>query len=207
MGQGRILVLEHIYILKQEWHRALDMITPIPETNKLSCVIFWVVLWRMVFNSRRFKTLCLFHLHRRVDASTRLWRWNSVPKRRLLNTIRRTWMRIFESTCLWRWNSVPKRRLLNTIRRIWMRIFASICLWRWKRQCSETSAIKQHTPDLDANFRIHLPMKMEQTQCSETSAIKHHTPENNPKCYTRHTEYGESFKSRTNKLFCTDLIY
>jgi hypothetical protein len=26
-----------------------------------------------------------------------------------------------------------------------------------------------------------LPMKMEQAQCSETSAIKHHTPENNPK--------------------------
>jgi hypothetical protein len=26
---------------------------------------------------------------------------------------------------------------------------------------------------------------MEQTQCSETSAIKHHTPENNPKDYTR----------------------
>jgi hypothetical protein len=33
-----------------------------------SCVIFWVVLWRKVFNSRRFGTLCLFHLHRRVDA-------------------------------------------------------------------------------------------------------------------------------------------
>jgi hypothetical protein len=27
-------------------------------------------------------------------------------------------------------------------------------------------------------------MKIEQTQCSETSAIKHHTPENNPKGYT-----------------------
>jgi hypothetical protein len=44
--------------------------------------------------------------------------------------------------------------------------------------------------------RIHLPMKMEQTQCSETSAIKHHTLENNPKGYTRHTEHGESLKSR-----------
>jgi hypothetical protein len=42
-------------------------------------------------------------------------------------------------------------------------------------------------------------MKMEQTQCSETSAIKHHTPENNPKGYTRHTEHGESLKSRTIK--------
>jgi hypothetical protein len=31
----------------------------------------------------------------------------------------------------------------------------------------------------------HLPMKMEQTQCSETSAIKNHTLENNPKDYTQ----------------------
>jgi hypothetical protein len=28
-------------------------------------------------------------------------------------------------------------------------------------------------------------MKMEKTQCSETSAIKHHTPGNNPKDYTQ----------------------
>jgi hypothetical protein len=34
----------------------------------MSCVTFWVVLRRMVFNSRRFGTLCLFHLHRQVDA-------------------------------------------------------------------------------------------------------------------------------------------
>jgi hypothetical protein len=39
-------------------------------------------------------------------------------------------------------------------------------------------------------------MKMEQTQCSETSAIKHHTPGNNPKDYTQHLEHGESLKSR-----------
>jgi hypothetical protein len=70
-------------------------------------VIFWVVPWGVVFNSRRFRTLCLFHLHRRVDMKwakskgvwlvsaklevnqtkdTRLWRWNrrSVLKHRLL---------------------------------------------------------------------------------------------------------------------------
>jgi hypothetical protein len=29
--------------------------------------IFWVVSRRVVFNSRRFGTRCLFHLHRRVD--------------------------------------------------------------------------------------------------------------------------------------------
>jgi hypothetical protein len=51
----------------------------------MSCVTSCVVLRHMVFNSRRFGTLCLCHLHRRVFlASTRLWRWNrhSVPKRR-----------------------------------------------------------------------------------------------------------------------------
>jgi hypothetical protein len=31
---------------------------------------------------------------------------------------------------------------------------------------------------------------------NETSDIKHHTPENNPKVYTRHSEHGESLKSR-----------
>jgi hypothetical protein len=40
----------------------------ITGTILLSCVTFWVVLRRMVFNSRRFGTMCLFHLHRRVDA-------------------------------------------------------------------------------------------------------------------------------------------
>jgi hypothetical protein len=32
------------------------------------CVTFWVVVRRMVSNSRHFGTLCLFHLHRQVDA-------------------------------------------------------------------------------------------------------------------------------------------
>jgi hypothetical protein len=50
---------------------------------------------------------------------------------------------------------------------------------------------------LHHSFRIHLPMKMEQTQSSETSDIKYHAPENNPKGYTRHTERGESLKSIT----------
>jgi hypothetical protein len=31
-----------------------------------SCVNVWAVLRRMVFNSRRFETLCLFDLHRQV---------------------------------------------------------------------------------------------------------------------------------------------
>jgi hypothetical protein len=39
-------------------------------------------------------------------------------------------------------------------------------------------------------------VKVEQANCSETSAIKHHTPDNNPKDYTRHSQNGENFKSR-----------
>jgi type IV secretory pathway VirB3-like protein len=60
-------------------------------TSPLLCVIFRVVPRRVVFNSRRFGTLCLFHLHTQVDISTCVWRWNghSVPKRRLLNTTSR----------------------------------------------------------------------------------------------------------------------
>jgi hypothetical protein len=34
------------------------------------------------------------------------------------------------------------------------------------------------------------------TQWSKLPAIKLHTPENNPKDYTRHSEHGESLKSR-----------
>jgi hypothetical protein len=46
---------------------------------------------------------------------------------------------------------------------------------------------------------------MELTQCSETSAIKHHTPGNNPKDYTQHFEHGESLKSRIiNLSFLSD---
>jgi hypothetical protein len=51
-------------------------------------------------------------------------------------------------------------------------------------------------------YYIHSPMKMEQTRCSETSAIKHHTPGNNPKDYTQHLERDESLKSRTIYYCC-----
>jgi hypothetical protein len=40
---------------------------------------------------------------------------------------------------------------------------------------------------LIADVHIHSTMKMEQAKCSETSAIKHHTPGNNPKDYTKHS--------------------
>jgi hypothetical protein len=93
----------------------------------MSCVTFCVVLRRMLFNSRRFGTLCLFHLHRRVDAK-------------------------------------------------WVMI----------------------------EFFVFYGCN---TQCSETSTIKHHTPESNPKGYTWHKEYGESFKSRIYGVcFCLDWV-
>jgi hypothetical protein len=51
--------------------------------------------------------------------------------------------------------------------------------------CSPSYVPVYHTTNFyPHSFRIHSPMKIEQTQCSETSAIKHHTPENNPKGYT-----------------------
>jgi hypothetical protein len=46
-------------------------------------------------------------------------------------------------------------------------------------------------------FNLHRPMKMEHTQCSETSAIKLHTPENNPKGYTRHSKRYFSERTAT----------
>jgi hypothetical protein len=39
-------------------------------------------------------------------------------------------------------------------------------------------------------------MKMEHTQCSETLAFKLQTPVNHPEESTRHSEHGESLKSR-----------
>jgi hypothetical protein len=56
----------------------------------VSCVNFWVVLRRIVFNSRRFGTLCL-PSSRRVDSYPLAYEdgKDTVPKRRLLNTIRR----------------------------------------------------------------------------------------------------------------------
>jgi hypothetical protein len=40
-------------------------------------------------------------------------------------------------------------------------------------------------------------MNMEQTACSETSAYKIQTPGNYPEENIKHTEHGESLKSRT----------
>jgi len=45
-------------------------------------------------------------------------------------------------------------------------------------------------------FNTYLPMKMEQTECSETSAYNIQTPENYPAESIRHSEHGESLKSR-----------
>jgi len=39
-------------------------------------------------------------------------------------------------------------------------------------------------------------MKMEQTECSETSAYKIQTPGNYPEERIKHSEHGESLKSR-----------
>jgi hypothetical protein len=46
---------------------------------------FWVNRWRLNFICRRFRTLCLFHLHRRIGTEKE----QSVPKRRYLKFRRR----------------------------------------------------------------------------------------------------------------------
>ena len=51
---------------------------------------------------------------------------------------------------------------------------------------------------------LTLPMKMEQTECSETSAYKIQTLGNHPKERIKHSEHGESLKSRLH-LNCTGL--
>jgi len=48
-------------------------------------------------------------------------------------------------------------------------------------------------------------MKMEHTECSETSEYKIQTPGNYPEENIRHTEHGESFKSRRFFLFARPL--
>ena len=54
-------------------------------TQLMFYAFFWVIPWRLNCICQRFRTLCLFHLHRQVVffIPTHLWRWNrqSVPKR------------------------------------------------------------------------------------------------------------------------------
>jgi len=52
---------------------------------------FWLIPQRLNFVCRRFRSLCLFHLHREVNVPTHLWRWNrqSVPKCRHIKFRRR----------------------------------------------------------------------------------------------------------------------
>jgi hypothetical protein len=68
-------------------------------------------------------------------------------------------------------------------------------------QCSETSAIKHHTPGNNQNSlpsHTSYPLAYEDgTPCSETSAIKHHTPRKNPKA-TRNIQ--NTRKLETKKL-------
>jgi hypothetical protein len=64
----------------------------------MPCVIFRVVLWRMGFNSRHFGTLCVFHLHRRVDAKCmRVENCDVADRYRLVLTLAGGWI----GGCLW----------------------------------------------------------------------------------------------------------
>jgi hypothetical protein len=88
--------------------------------------------------------------------------------------------------------------LISSFRRVLYVVFSGV--WCLIADVSEHEVLGQYVPVYHTknfyphSFRIHSPMKMEQTQCSETSAIKHHTPENNPKDYTRqiNTDFHEN---------------
>jgi len=47
---------------------------------------------------------------------------------------------------------------------------------------------------------MHLPIYEDGTECSETSAYKIQTPGNYPQKSIKHSEQGESLKSRRNLL-------
>jgi hypothetical protein len=55
-SRGKWKVHTHLWFLISSFRRVLN-----------AACNFWFVARRVVFNSRRFGTLCLFHLHRRVD--------------------------------------------------------------------------------------------------------------------------------------------
>jgi hypothetical protein len=147
-----------------------------------------------------------------ISTRLRRWNWHSVPKRRLLNPIRReqpilSTFTHFLSTRLWRWNrhNVPKRRLLNTIRRGTTQTLPSQTsyplAYKNRTPCSETSAIKHHTSGNNQNSlpsHTSYPFAYEDgTPCSETSAIKHHTPGNNQISLPSHTSYPVAYEDGT----------
>ena len=54
--------------------------------------------------------------------------------------------------------------------------------------------------------RVEVPTKMEQTVCSEMSAYKLQTPGNYPKESIKHTEHGESLKSRISYIILVNVV-
>jgi hypothetical protein len=56
--------------------------------------------------------------------------------------------------------------------------------------------IPQISSNLVITLHTYLPMKMEQTECSETSAYKIQTPGNYPEENIKHSQHGESLKSK-----------
>ena len=57
--------------LLNSWFKALAMFC-------MLYAFFWVILQRLEFIFWRFRTLCLFHLHRHVDASRMNWEWEMI---------------------------------------------------------------------------------------------------------------------------------
>jgi hypothetical protein len=106
-------------------------------------------------------------------------------------------------TCLWRWNRVHRPAFEDgteyTYLLLKMEQITPTCFWRWNIV---------HLPAFeDGTEYTYLPLKMEQTQCSETFAYKIQTPGNYPEEHRQHSEQGESWKQRKQKLLFAMMIY
>jgi hypothetical protein len=90
--------------------------------------MFWVVPRRVVFNSRRFGTLCYILIGEWI--SKRLWRLNrhSVPKRRILNTTRRETTQKLHATFRTRRKLEIKKLVLTSIRPFKGQSVHSLCI-------------------------------------------------------------------------------
>jgi hypothetical protein len=64
----------------------LDKYTKILQnTWYMLYAFFWVIPWRLKFICRRFKTFCLFHLHRQIGTYPPMKMGQIVPKHRHIN--------------------------------------------------------------------------------------------------------------------------
>jgi hypothetical protein len=144
------------------------------------CAFFWMIHRPLKVICQRFGTLCLFHLHRRVRMKCD-WGWECTY-------VHVASMWVIALHCLFLYSDLPPPCHPPSD---WLRLFFEPKLFPYIYPTFSTP-VTLHT---------YPPMKMEQTQCSEMLAFKLQTPVNHPEESIRHSEHGESLKSRiTNDI-------